>query len=453
MKRASSNVSASAVMLVAALMHAAGHTQSAQGQVIAWGQCNSCTASSQCCPEGWDNCRCMELTVDICPSDSQCVASCAAVRWAFTNALWLPSECDPDPCWCPGTGAGEADSNTSDCETEAHGEFLGEEENRWSFELWANAKTSNPGCGGSPEIDLQGSICHWECWTDHGPFGAAATVAGAFYSLATSGCDTTFTVSGSMADEGLLGGSRNRRCRGYLIRLDCGGTIASAYGYLCVSPGGQAAVNLTLISGKWIWTPTISACNNGSTIRPILFDFSDDDLDVDGDGRFNEEDTSALYLLEGSNDPDLLRSWDFDEDNEIDADDTACLQELVDAGLSAGLLGDHNQDGVVDCRDTDGTIGVAPSYFHTTHDMGGAQYQIELDADLDGDIDGDDKTAVYWATCRADFNMDGVVNTQDFLAFGNAWAASDPSADSNGDGTVNTQGYIQFLGLHAAGGC
>ncbi|MBK7406546.1 MAG: hypothetical protein IPJ41_18605 [Phycisphaerales bacterium] len=53
--------------------------------------------------------------------------------------------------------------------------------------------------------------------------------------------------------------------------------------------------------------------------------------------------------------------------------------------------------------------------------------------------------------CIADFNDDGNVNTQDVLAFLNAWAAGDISADINGDGNVNTQDVLAFLNLWNAG--
>jgi subtilisin family serine protease len=49
--------------------------------------------------------------------------------------------------------------------------------------------------------------------------------------------------------------------------------------------------------------------------------------------------------------------------------------------------------------------------------------------------------------CIADFNGDGEVNTQDVLAFLNAWNDGDSSADINGDGEVNTQDVLEFLNL------
>lgn len=53
--------------------------------------------------------------------------------------------------------------------------------------------------------------------------------------------------------------------------------------------------------------------------------------------------------------------------------------------------------------------------------------------------------------CYADFNGDGSVNTQDVLAFLNAWAAADSSADCNGDGNINTQDVLCFLNAWTSG--
>ena len=56
--------------------------------------------------------------------------------------------------------------------------------------------------------------------------------------------------------------------------------------------------------------------------------------------------------------------------------------------------------------------------------------------------------ALLWTVdgeCPADFNGDGAVNTQDVLAFLNAWTSHDPRADFNGDGAINTQDVLAFL--------
>ncbi|MBK7403348.1 MAG: hypothetical protein IPJ41_01620 [Phycisphaerales bacterium] len=54
-------------------------------------------------------------------------------------------------------------------------------------------------------------------------------------------------------------------------------------------------------------------------------------------------------------------------------------------------------------------------------------------------------------SCVADFNGDGNVNTQDVLAFLNAWNAGSSSADINGDGNVNTQDVLAYLNLWNVG--
>ncbi len=49
------------------------------------------------------------------------------------------------------------------------------------------------------------------------------------------------------------------------------------------------------------------------------------------------------------------------------------------------------------------------------------------------------------ADCLGDFNEDGAVDTQDVLAFLNAWAANDPAADIDGNGIIDTRDVIAFL--------
>jgi hypothetical protein len=53
--------------------------------------------------------------------------------------------------------------------------------------------------------------------------------------------------------------------------------------------------------------------------------------------------------------------------------------------------------------------------------------------------------------CPADFNGDGHTDTQDVLAFLNAWSAGEPEADFNGDGRIDTQDVLAFLNAWSAG--
>jgi hypothetical protein len=56
-----------------------------------------------------------------------------------------------------------------------------------------------------------------------------------------------------------------------------------------------------------------------------------------------------------------------------------------------------------------------------------------------------------WAFCPADFNDDGRIDTQDVLAFLNAWNAGMPGADFNGDGRIDTQDVLAFLNAWTRG--
>jgi len=90
--------------------------------------------------------------------------------------------------------------------------------------------------------------------------------------------------------------------------------------------------------------------------------------------------------------------------------------------------------------------------------------QILKDIAIDRGASGPDNTYGHgfvdaWAAvqsaldagCIADFNGDGNVNTNDVLAFLNAWNARDPRADINGDGNINTNDVLAFLNLWNAG--
>jgi hypothetical protein len=54
-------------------------------------------------------------------------------------------------------------------------------------------------------------------------------------------------------------------------------------------------------------------------------------------------------------------------------------------------------------------------------------------------------------TCRADFNNDAVVNSQDFFDFLNAFFMNDPASDFNHDDAINSQDFFDFLNAFFAG--
>jgi hypothetical protein len=53
--------------------------------------------------------------------------------------------------------------------------------------------------------------------------------------------------------------------------------------------------------------------------------------------------------------------------------------------------------------------------------------------------------------CPPDYNGDGVVNSQDFVAFLNDFVAGNPDADYNDDGVINSQDFVAFLNDFVAG--
>lgn len=53
--------------------------------------------------------------------------------------------------------------------------------------------------------------------------------------------------------------------------------------------------------------------------------------------------------------------------------------------------------------------------------------------------------------CLADFNTDGIVNSQDFFDFLTAFFAAAPDADFNADGLINSQDFFDFLTAFFAG--
>jgi hypothetical protein len=53
--------------------------------------------------------------------------------------------------------------------------------------------------------------------------------------------------------------------------------------------------------------------------------------------------------------------------------------------------------------------------------------------------------------CPADFNLNSVVNSQDFFDFLGAFFAGTPAADFNRDGQTNSQDFFDFVAAFFAG--
>ncbi|MBK7403284.1 MAG: VCBS repeat-containing protein [Phycisphaerales bacterium] len=115
----------------------------------------------------------------------------------------------------------------------------------------------------------------------------------------------------------------------------------------------------------------------------------------------------------------------------------------------------------------DTTFG-APYWIATRTSMGAAANPVTVEiADLDADgwndllvgNEGPFSGLVVYRNrgpaepppCVGDFNDDGAVNTQDVVAFLNAWVAGNSEADINGDGVVDIQDVLGFLNAWVAG--
>ena len=101
-----------------------------------------------------------------------------------------------------------------------------------------------------------------------------------------------------------------------------------------------------------------------------------------------------------------------------------------------------------------GTFNFGP-HFLTTPCLNDQPYYIGVIITAASDYNstnntGYDATTIDFDFCPGDFNESCTVNTQDVIAFLNAWTAKHRSADCNGDGTVNTQDVICFLNAWTA---
>ena len=87
----------------------------------------------------------------------------------------------------------------------------------------------------------------------------------------------------------------------------------------------------------------------------------------------------------------------------------------------------------------DASSAFVSSVYYADRAMTAAEIAALGAADADGIVDK--------PGCVADWNADGLVNTQDFLAYLNDWSGQHPDADLNLDGVVNTQDFLLFLNL------
>jgi YVTN family beta-propeller protein len=116
---------------------------------------------------------------------------------------------------------------------------------------------------------------------------------------------------------------------------------------------------------------------------------------------------------------------------------------------SASTNGDMTQSGGLDILDA-ATNTVAESVC-ADHFLSDLATDAGFDLAVAPGMGGESVVFFDIAGCAVDLNGDGLVNTQDFLAYLGLWSSGNPLADWNGDGTVNTIDFIAYLNAWSVG--
>lgn len=135
------------------------------------------------------------------------------------------------------------------------------------------------------------------------------------------------------------------------------------------------------------------------------------------------------------------------------------LYAWTDTAGDEERFGDCNYDGFVDETDesmlrdevyaNDGTGDDSDSTLNGAWVLVNPGYNFSI-YDLNGDMIVD-RYDIAELRALGDFDFNGTVNTQDFLAFLNSWVAGSPTADFDMNQTVNTQDFLAFLNAWVAG--
>lgn len=193
--------------------------------------------------------------------------------------------------------------------------------------------------------------------------------------------------------------------RGVVTRGAPSGDVAL---YLLWNDDYSTGIGLTFNGVDWTGQAVIAGGLGVNELDNIGFLFDDGSMDVDGNGRFNQEDVDVLPI--GSTDLDDLERWDFDQSGVIDVADADVMQDLVDAGVDSGIFGDLDDDGEICLADQDAILLLEGITLEST------EY-----------------------TTRADYNLDGIINSIDLQAFDDLFRAQ---SDCNCNGINDAQDIL-----------
>lgn len=181
--------------------------------------------------------------------------------------------------------------------------------------------------------------------------GVAAAVGAAFVQLSNFTCRSTVSVdvTGS-AGANATSLAEKVVTEAVVLLVDCATSGVSAD---CVSYWSCAQGTLDGgLDPNDSMTLSLTPCSGSSDAHVMFVAFDPDQMDVNGDGRFNDADAAALEAELNSTDEDLLFKFDFDGSGDIDEDDVAVLNALVFCDLGHGVFADLDGDGDVDFFDT-----------------------------------------------------------------------------------------------------
>jgi hypothetical protein len=252
-------------------------------------------------------------------------------------------------------------------------------------------------------------------------------------------------------------------------------------------PGSFEAEEVLDISGQAV-TPAVADINGDGHLDVAISALTNDRV-VLYFSAGNRTWTTPVFLPTGD-EPYGLDLADLDGDGDIDIAVAVREDDVVSVFINAGgglweaplhlpvggyptqveigeYNGDSNPDILAVCREIhavvvcegngDGTFGT-PRRFMT---VAGPRNAAVADLDADGDLDllatlyNSNEIGVARGrcveSCAADFNGDGDLSVLDFVAFQQAWQASEPAADCNGDGGWNVLDFVCFQQLFQAG--
>jgi hypothetical protein len=201
----------------------------------------------------------------------------------------------------------------------------------------------------------------------------------------------------------------------------------------CYAAGERVTIPNPLIEGQWSHV----AASNDANMRRIYVDGTERGSNVGGVPRWD-----ANPVLVGADiNNGTMEQYFRGIINEVRIWDHVRTETQLQENMYRALTG--TEPGLVAYwRFDDGTGQLA------TDSSPSANHGILGNDAFPGGDSGDPQ---WIEMCPSDFNGDGVVNSQDFVAFLNAFSVGHDSADFDGNGAINSQDFVAFLNAFVAG--